>query len=152
VLEADLQLPAVARWPGFAPLAIHAGARAIFAFPIHFGTIRLGALVLYRGLPGRLDSEQYTDSLIMTIVIGSAIMELQAHAPRGTLAIELEVGANLHLVVNQAAGMTSVQMHIDIAEAMVRLRGHAFRTSRPVDEVSRDVVARRMRIGEPNAP
>jgi hypothetical protein len=151
VLEADLQLPAVARWPGFAPLAIQAGARAIFAFPIYIGTIRLGALVLYRGTPGELANHQYTDSLVMTIAIGNAIVALQADAPRGSLAIELEVGANFHLVVHQAAGMTSVQMHIDIAEAMVRLRGHAFRTGQSVDDVSRDVVGRRLRIGESSA-
>jgi hypothetical protein len=31
------------------------------------------------------------------------------------------------------------------------LRGHAFRTGRSVDDVSQDVVDRRIRIGESNA-
>jgi hypothetical protein len=152
VLEADLELPLVSRWPGFAPLAIQAGARAIFAFPIHIGAIRFGALVLYRDQLGGLGSGQYTDTLVVTTVIAHTILALQADAPPGSVAIELEVGANFHFVVHQAAGMTSVQMQIDVAEAMVRLRGHAFRTGRSVDDVSRDVVDRRLRIGESNMP
>jgi hypothetical protein len=151
VLEADLELPAVARWPGFAPLAIQAGARAVFAFPIHIGAVRFGALVLYRGRLGGLEIGQYTDSLLTATVIAHTILALQAEAPPGSLALELEIGANFHFVVHQAAGMTSVQMQIDVAEALVRLRGHAFRTGRSVDDVSQDVVDRRIRIGESNA-
>jgi hypothetical protein len=151
VLEADLELPALARWPGFVPLAIQAGARAIFAFPIHIGAVRFGALVLYRRQLGALENEQYTDSLVMATVIAHTSLALQADAPPGGVALGLEIGANFHFVVHQAAGMTSVQMQIDVAEALVRLRGHAFRMDRSVDEVSRDVVARRLRIGESNA-
>jgi hypothetical protein len=151
VLEANLELSALARWPGFAPLAIQAGARAIFAFPIHMGAVRLGTLVLHRGGRGGLEEQQYRDSLIVATVIARTILALQADAPLGSLALELELGANFHFVVHQAAGMTSVQMEIDVAEAMVRLRGHAFRTGQSVDEVSQDVVARRLRIGDSNA-
>jgi hypothetical protein len=152
VLEENLELPVLSRWPGFAPLAIKAGARAIFAFPIHMGAVRFGALVLYRGRFGKLENEQYTDSLVMATVMARTILALQANAPPGSLALELEIGANFHFVVHQAAGMTSVQMEIDVAEAMVRLRGHAFRTGQSVDEVSQDVVTRRLRIGDSNAP
>jgi hypothetical protein len=151
VLEGDLEVPALARWPAFVPLAIQAGARAIFAFPIHIGAVRFGALVLYRRRLGGLENEEYTDSLVMATVIAHTILDLQGDAPSGSVALELEIGANFHFVVHQAAGMTSVQMQIDVAEALVRLRGHAFRTGRSVDEVSQDVVARRLRIGESDA-
>ena len=36
------------RWLAFAPPAVQAGARAVFGFPLRFGTVRLGAFDLYR--------------------------------------------------------------------------------------------------------
>jgi AmiR/NasT family two-component response regulator len=56
------------------------------------------------------------------------------------VAAELAQGANLHVAVHQAAGMLSVQLACSVAEALVRLRAHAFRTDRPIDDVARDVV------------
>jgi hypothetical protein len=42
------------RWPGFVPAAVAAGARAVFAFPLQAGAIRVGVLSLYRARPGPL--------------------------------------------------------------------------------------------------
>ena len=39
------------RWPGFVPAAVAAGARAVFAFPLQAGAIRVGVLSLYRAEP-----------------------------------------------------------------------------------------------------
>src|SRR5258706_9285716 len=55
-LAADLSTPdPQARWPVFAPAALRAGARAVFALPLQIGAIRLGLLCLYRAQPGGLD-------------------------------------------------------------------------------------------------
>jgi len=48
--------------------------------------------------------------------------------------------------VHQATGMLSVQMAVSMDEALVRLRAHAFAHDKSVVEVSRDVVARRLRL------
>src|SRR5580693_186493 len=52
VLEPDLAHPRTARWPAFAPPAVHAGARAVFSFPLSLDSVHLGALNLYRDTPG----------------------------------------------------------------------------------------------------
>ncbi|MFF3275851.1 ANTAR domain-containing protein, partial [Streptomyces chrestomyceticus] len=46
--------------------------------------------------------------------------------------------------VHQASGMVSVQAGISLAQALLRLRAHAFRHGRTVAEVAEDVVARRL--------
>ena len=51
VLEPNLADPATPRWPAFTPPAIGAGARAVFAFPLRLGAVRLGALNLHRDRP-----------------------------------------------------------------------------------------------------
>src|ERR1700735_5322562 len=54
VIEPDLHVPVVRRWPAFSPPALQAGVRAVFGFPLRGGTVRLGALNLYRDVPGPL--------------------------------------------------------------------------------------------------
>jgi len=149
VLVDDLAAPVGSRWHAFAPSAVQAGVRALFAFPIRIGAVRLGALTLFRDTPGPLSDPQYADALAMATVAARTILTLQADAPPGSVAVELEEGANFHFVVHQAAGMVSVQLGVGVTEALVRLRGHAFLSDRPIDDVARDVVARRLRLGAP---
>jgi AmiR/NasT family two-component response regulator len=48
--------------------------------------------------------------------------------------------------VHQATGVISVQLGVDLAEALVRLRAHAYVRDRPVAEIAADVLARRLRF------
>jgi hypothetical protein len=148
VLEPDLAAPNLPRWPAFATPALAGGAKAVFGFPVRVGAARLGALNLYRDRPGPLSDDQHADALVMADVAARAILSMQADASPGTLASELDTETNLHLVVHQAAGMVSVQLGVTIGEALIRLRGHAFRTNRLLADVASDVVNRRMRFGE----
>ena len=146
ILEPDLIHPTTPRWFGFAPPAIEAGAQAVFGFPLQVGAIRLGALNLYRDRPGRLTDEQHADGLVLANIAASAILVLQANAPPGKLAAELEAGADFQYVVHQAAGMIAAQLQFSVSLALIRLRAHAFAADRRLTDVAEDVVARRLRF------
>jgi hypothetical protein len=146
VLEPDLIHPAIPRWFGFAPPAIEAGALAVFGFPLQVGAIRLGALNLYRDRPGRLTDDQHADGLVLANIAAAAILVLQANAPPGQLAAELEAGADFQYVVHQAAGMIAAQLEVSVGQALIRLRANAFATERRVVDVAEDVVARSLRF------
>lgn len=146
VLEPDLAGSAVPRWPAFRPPAVNVGARAVFGFPMQVGTVRLGALNLYRSRPGPLSDDQHADALVVAGVVARAVLEMQAGAPPEALGAELATGTVLRTVVHQAAGMVSVQVNVTMAVAMVRLRAHAFAHDRLVVDVARDIVARRLRL------
>jgi len=147
VAEPDLADPVVRRWPAFTPSALEAGVRAIFGFPLRVGSVRLGALNLYRDLPGPLTGEQHADALVVAEVAARLVLEAQAGAPPGMVAEELEVGADFHFAVHNAAGIVSVQEDISVAEALIRLRAYAFRSDRLLADVARDIIARRLRLG-----
>jgi hypothetical protein len=149
VLEPDLAHPGTFRWHAFALPAIAAGAGAVFGFPLQIGAVRLGALNLYRRQPGPLTDEQHTDALVMADVSAAAVLMMQANAPPGMLAAELEAGADLHYVVHQASGMVAAQLDVGIAHALIRLRGYAFGNDRPLTEVAQDVVAKKLRFDAP---
>jgi GAF domain-containing protein len=146
VAEPDLAHPATIRWAEFARSAVDAGARAVFGFPITVGDIHVGALNLYRDRPGPLTADQHADALVVADVAGRAIITMQADAVPGALGPELESGGNFRFVVHQAAGMVAVQLGIPVDDALLRLRGHAFSTGRPVSDVAHDVVARSLRF------
>ncbi|MDQ1372817.1 MAG: hypothetical protein QOJ09_155 [Actinomycetota bacterium] len=148
VLEPDLQTPSTPRWPAFTPGAIEAGARAIFGFPLQVGVIRLGALNLYRDASGPLSDEQHADACVMADVAARAVIDMQAQAPSGLLAAELEAGANFQIVVHQASGMVSVQLGIPVGDALVRLRGYAFANDCGLTDVASRVVQRSLRFDE----
>lgn len=147
VLEPNLAEPAVDRWLAFAPRALAAGARAVFGFPMQVGAIRLGALNFYRDRAGTLSDEQHADALVMAGVAAMAVLAMQAHAPPGALAAELEAGSERWLVVHQASGMVAVQLDVSVAEALIRLRAYAFANDLLVTKVAAEVVGRRLRFG-----
>jgi hypothetical protein len=146
VVEPDLADPDTPRWLAFSPAAVKAGARAVFGFPVRVGGVRLGALNVYQDRPGPLSDDQHADALVMADVIAQWVLEMQAGAPPGTLAEELEVGAEFYFVVHNAAGILSVQLGVTVTEALIRLRAYAFANGRLVRDVAEDVVARRIRL------
>ena len=146
VAEPDLADPDTRRWPVFSPPAVQAGVRAVFGFPLRVGTVRLGALNLYRDRPGPLSGDQHADALVVADVAARWVLEAQAGAPPDTVAEELEARADFHFAVHNAAGMVSVQEGISVTEALIRLRAFAFSSDRLLAEVAGDVVARRLRL------
>jgi len=147
VAEPDLADPAIPRWFAFSPPALGAGVRAVFGFPLRVGAVRLGALDLYRDSPGPLSGDQHADALVVAEVAARWVLEAQAGAPPGAIARELEIGADFHYIVHNAAGMVSVQQGVSVAEALIRLRAFAFSHDRLLGDVARDVVARTLRLG-----
>jgi hypothetical protein len=123
-----------------------AGVRAVFGFPMQVGTVRLGALNLYRDGPGELTDEQHADALLMASVASEVVLLVQAGAAPGQLAAELEAGADFQFVVHQAAGMIAAQLDVSVAEALIRLRAYAFGNDRPLPSVAEDVVNRVLRF------
>lgn len=147
VTEPDLAVGGT-RWVGFSERAVRAGARAVFGYPIRLGAARLGALNLYRDQPGLLTDDQHANALVVADVAARVILADQAGALIDGVGAGLESELNLWGVVNQAAGMVSVQLGIPVGDALVRLRAYAFSTDRVVNEVARDVVERRLRLDD----
>jgi GAF domain-containing protein len=148
VLEPDLAAPKITRWLAFTGPAVTAGVRAVFGFPLQVGVVRLGALNLYCDHAGSLTAEQHADALVMAGIAAQAVLLMQANAPPGKLALELEAGGNFQYVVHQASGMVAAQLGVSVGQALIRLRAYAFGNDRPLTEVAKGVVDRRLRFDD----
>lgn len=126
--------------------AVEVGVRAVFGFPLEVGAIRIGALNLYRDEPRPLAPEEHADILLVAEVVTHAVLTMQADAPPGALAVELEDGSTYRAAVHQASGMISSQLDVGVAEALARLRALHYAEGRSVGDVADAVVTRRLRF------
>jgi hypothetical protein len=152
-----------ARWPAFAPAALGAGAAAVFAFPLAVGAIRAGVLCLYRDRPGSLNGFQLGDALVFadtaTLLLLDAGNTEDGNLEDGNEEDEAEdqgpragpggqpAGLTLHRAeIDQATGMLTEQLDVNITDAFVRLRAYAYVNDLRLADVARDIVARRLRL------
>jgi len=144
VLEPDLRLAGPARWPQFGAAVLDAGVQAIFAFPLRVGAIRVGVLDCYRDLPGPLAAADLADALAYAEAATVMVLHLQNH--EGLLA-PVDGRAEVH----QATGMIAIQLGVGLAEALLRLRAHAYSSGRTVSAIAADVVRRRLSFDDSDA-
>ncbi|MGW3071941.1 GAF and ANTAR domain-containing protein [Kitasatospora sp. NPDC001132] len=159
VAVADLLSPEEVRWPvltvdlaaGLGTPAGPAGPalRSAYASPLHLGTSGIGVLSLYGARPGvpertRAADIQVAATSVTLAIVGSFL------APSGALPEQpwLDESPLNGVEVDQAVGMIMVQLGVPAAEALDRLRAHAFARGREIDEVAHDVVERRLRFTE----
>lgn len=138
VLQPDLARTGPLRWPAFAAGALDAGVRAVFAFPLRVGTIRLGVLDLYRDRAGELSDADLTEALSFADAATELLLHLQDQQSldgHGAVTV-IEDRAEVH----QATGMIAVRTGVPMAEALVRLRARAYALDRPLLDLSRDVL------------
>lgn len=143
VLVPDLAAAVALSWPLFAAEMVDQPVAAVFAFPLQSGAIRIGAMDLYRRTPGWLSAEQIAIALYAVDIAALALLAAQA----GALDEDGQVWADLPLhreQVHQATGMVIAALGVSAAQALARLRGYAFAAGRLVDDVARDIVARRL--------
>jgi len=156
VLEADLATSGQHRWPGYASAAREEGVNAVFAFPIQVGAARLGMLDLYRYEGTPLSRGSVSDALDLANICLSTMLRLGSvtSVDAGGDGRPVDPGDGrsdgssdglgdpfrLSSEVYQAQGAITVQLGISLAEAMVRLRAHAYAAGRPISDVARDVL------------
>jgi ANTAR domain/GAF domain len=158
------------RWPVFATaVAEQTDVRALFALPLQLGTINLGVLDLYRTSPGPLRGDELRDVIsavdtATVMLLGTPLWTGGGHrdgrdvdghhvdAESGEAArsdgVWWDGGYSDRAEVHQATGMILAQLGIPAQDAFARLRAYAFGHRRPLGEVARDVVARRLVFSE----
>jgi hypothetical protein len=153
VLAADLgDAESGRRWPAFTPEAQARGAGAVFAFPLVVGVIRAGVMGLYRRCAGPLTGGQLGDLLLFadaaTLLLLDAADGEEADGDWDGRWMDGQApDLALHRAeIDQATGMLTVQLGVQVAEAFARLRAYSYSEDRRLADVASDIVARRLRL------
>ena len=148
VLIADLSGHAMSLWPLYSPAVYEDGLRAVFAFPLQVGAVRLGVMDVFRERPGPLTELQLATALLVADIIVEALLDRQEDRGRQGIADGLVWSVGNRAQFFQAQGMVMVQLGVSLAEALVRMRAYAFAENRQLDDVARDVVNRTLRFDQ----
>jgi GAF domain len=158
VLVPDLAEVADNRWPVFAAAARRTPIRAAFVLPLQAGAIGVGVLDLYRDEPGMLGRDELAGALRAADAVLWALLGIRGgnqterpaparHSGNGADPHGWLTGSPLdHTQVYQATGMVMAQLDVPAETALSRLRAYAFVHDRTIDDIARDVVARRLRF------
>jgi hypothetical protein len=146
VLEPDLRLVSAGRWPGLLPALAGSPVRAVFAFPLQVGQIRIGVMDLYRDRPGMLSSPELDTALAYADAATSILLNVQNDRTAEAVPDLLLDPVRHRAQVHQATGMIMVQARVTIEEAFQLLTARSYADERPLLELAADVVARRVRF------
>jgi GAF domain-containing protein len=135
-------------WLAFTPAALDVGIRAVFSFPLRRGASCLGALDLYRRAPGALSDDEHADALVLARLASDLLVSLQTEMPPRELHELLADPDVATWQVHQATGMVAVQLGVPVADALARLRAHAYVHGLALPVVAAAVVDRMLRLGD----
>jgi GAF domain/ANTAR domain len=151
VLVLDLADPADTRWPAYGAAMLANDIRFVFAMPVIVAGEHVGALDLFRAMPGRLNGEQVAGAVVAAELAGIPLLDLMdgdLRAAAGDPASDAwaELSSLSRAEVSQATGMLVAQLGIVPTEALVRLRAHAYASGRTATDVARDILDRRLKL------
>ena len=143
VLEPDIQSNPHGDWPQFSRAIADQDIGALFAFPLAFGPLKIGAMDLYSGAPRDLTSREERQGeilagMISRIVLDRAIRRADQPEVRGA---EDQFSRRL---IHQATGMVLAQLDISADDARLLIQGHAFAMNRSMREIAEEILERRL--------
>jgi GAF domain/ANTAR domain len=125
------------RWPGFTQAALEMDVRAIFCLPLHVGGVVLGVLEVYASRARTLDDDETSLALAFSRLATQTLLGDRTVGHDGVWQPLLDHRAEVH----QAQGMVMVDLGVDLAEALLRMRAHAFTQGLPLIEVAHAIIA-----------
>lgn len=143
VLVPDLAEASTGAWPVFAAQVAEEHVAAIFAFPLHSGAARFGAIDMYRRTAGWLRPAELSTALQVADIATTALLGPDATGGVPDEGWFTALPANRE-AVHQATGMLIAEFGIAPEQALARLRGYAFVSGRLVDDVAADLVTRQL--------
>lgn len=136
VLVADLESSEGQAWPIYSGSALEAGVVGVFAFPLHVGAATLGTLTIYADAAGGLGHQQLRMALAFAELATEILLDGDPTPGDGSLHPGVERVLSYRAEVYQAQGVVTVQLGISLAEALVRIRAHAFLHGQTLSEVA----------------
>ncbi len=152
IAEPDLATRTNGNWPNYAPSALDLGACAVFAFPLHAGVGIVGVLTVYHDTVGMLTDDQDADGRELARMLPALMTAIQARSAEPLLAPELSDIDAHRAEVYQASGITAVQLGINVDDALIRIKAHAYATSQRIVHVSQEILAHRLELSDDRPP
>ena len=155
VFAANIADAAETRWPAFVGAAMDLGVGALFSLPITLANSYVGTLDLYRHASGPLLGNSLVGGLMAAELAALPLLDMiSAEAKLATAGQHWPAWKQLaslaRVEVYQATGMVMAQLSVGPAEALARLRAHAFAQGLTSSQVAWSIVERELSLEPDN--
>jgi hypothetical protein len=145
VLVARLGDEGPGRWPAYTAAAQDVGVQAVFAFPLQIGAAQLGVMDFFRTAEGHLSDPELGTAFAMADEAVAILLDGHHRSPDEDVeAMDGSLAGPAELF--QAQGMVMVQLGGTLAEALARIRAHAYAENVRLIDVARAVINRQLRF------
>lgn len=144
MLEPDLQGRPNHTWPAFSR-AVPDDVAALFAFPLHVGPLRIGAIDMYDARPRPLSASDLGRAVTVAADVSRTVLR-QAIEESGLEESPTAVRPRSRRRIHQATGFVIAQLEVSVADAELLIRARAFAEGRTMLEVADDILTRRRRF------
>lgn len=141
VLIANLGSSEGEAWPAYSAGALEAGVSGVFAFPLHIGAAAFGIFTIYLTSAGPLDREQLAMALTFAESATEVLLDADSTSSDGSPHPAVETALGHRAEIYQAQGSVTVTLGISLAEALVRMRGHAFSHDQSLAELAALIIS-----------
>jgi GAF domain-containing protein len=131
------------RWPVFVAAVARAGAfRSVHAVPLRLRGHAVGALNLFHRLPGRLPDDDLDLAQALADVATIGILQERSIRHGEVVTEQLQTALNSRVIIEQANGVISQSLAVDMEVAFNRLRSYTRARNLRIAVVARAVVLR----------
>ncbi|MEU3647372.1 GAF and ANTAR domain-containing protein [Lentzea sp. NPDC034063] len=125
------------RWPRFTAAAVELGFAAVDAVPMRSRDEAIGALNLFRTSPGPLPAEAAALARSFANVATISLLQVRATEQSEAFAGQLQAALTSRVVIEQAKGVLTERLEIDVADAFSLMRNYARNTGQLLSDVAR---------------
>lgn len=125
VAVADLGRSADPQPADFTRRALASGYPAVFAVPVRHRKEVVGALVLFRAVPGPLPAHSAAVARSLTDAAAIGVLQRRTRRHHERLAAQLQTALDTRIPVEQVKGLLAERWHVSVDEAFALLRAHA---------------------------
>jgi transcriptional regulator with GAF, ATPase, and Fis domain len=144
-------LTAVDRWPRFSAAAAQIGYVSVHAMPMRLRTHVIGALNLFDTRAGTLPAASLRIGQALADVATIGLLQQRAITRGDTVTEQLQTALNSRVLIEQAKGVLSERLRLDMDAAFALLRAGARNRNRRLSDLARAVVDGTAQIETPAA-
>lgn len=128
------------RWPKVIDHMLDMGLLSAYAFPLRLRDDCIGAINVYRDVPGAFHDDDIRLAQAFADVAALGILHQRKVGRAEQRAEQLQHALDSRVVIEQAKGIVSERHGISVNDAFERLRSHSRSNSRKLREVCQDVI------------
>lgn len=113
------------RWPRFTARALRAGVARAAAVPLRAGEYTVGAVTLFGGTPSVPAAQDLRLAQVLADAAGAGLSQRQALRTKDEIIGQLQSALDSRVVIEQAKGILSAHLDVNLGEAFERLRSYA---------------------------